>query len=768
MKKLFYFIVIVIVQIMTLIPILAQEIISTSTENKLISYGIDPENINQVIDSLDTENDSKRWWLIHWVREKKIFEATTKLKLLFQLQNTTRHPNYRSMEQKSVILRAVMELRDTSFQEEFREEIDSLSLNDNNYYDIMLFSAYLQEMHNDSYGWQYMKKFFTPEFADTTTVPFFSINIYSLKPFLNSEYHGEAAEILRYFAEHNYIALDYLAEVNDPETEQLAINMSLNHPKSFSRYIANKILKNINLESYIATLKASLNTVTDNRINIYEGLLVTGQPAVYKYVVDLYNSHQYPADSSIILQELENKWLLYPDTAESVINLLDSLASALFQFNSFGWLGNLNFVNELNTMVQSSKTYHASNDTVRSAGQLKLLRERIDQELRDSTDVINEFVQLNAWKYLYPRTFFIERRISSGDWTDSLISVSPTSVKAGSPTTTARIIGSGFSYGTYLYWDENEYLDYDVISPSEIDVIIPSDFIIEGGKYKIDASNFITSIDNNLIFRVLALISLNPSSAIVNSSPFTLTVYGHGFDSLSVAYFNDDAKTTNFISDSVLTVEISTSDISVVGSYPVWVADQWTESDTLFFEVIPNITSISPAIALPFDGVFEEGILVEVELKYFSEYSIVYYNDEEKEIEEISDSSVFFRLFPHDMAEAGEYPIWIDDDGLISDTIYFSVVETLPESIIPVLECVEKNYIARFGYINNNNETVFIPIGGKNYFGLDMVVQEDIGQPTIFLPGEQSNIFHHNFGNFITWILDEDSVTANENSEPCE
>ena len=85
------------------------------------------------------------------------------------------------------------------------------------------------------------------------------------------------------------------------------------------------------------------------------------------------------------------------------------------------------------------------------------------------------------------------------------------------------------------------------------------------------------------IFNVLALTSLNPSSAIVNSPPLTLTVSGHGFDSLSTVYFNDTANTTTYVSDSVLTVEISTSDISVVGNYPVWVTDKWATSDTLSF-----------------------------------------------------------------------------------------------------------------------------------------------------------------------------------------
>jgi len=87
------------------------------------------------------------------------------------------------------------------------------------------------------------------------------------------------------------------------------------------------------------------------------------------------------------------------------------------------------------------------------------------------------------------------------------------------------------------------------------------------------------------ILNVLDLTSLNPSSKTVGSSSFTLTVNGHGFDSLSTVYFNDTSKTTTFVSDSVLSAEIPPSDVSFAGSFPVWVTDRYSISDTLLFTV---------------------------------------------------------------------------------------------------------------------------------------------------------------------------------------
>ncbi|NWF89116.1 MAG: hypothetical protein HXY50_06590 [Ignavibacteriaceae bacterium] len=83
----------------------------------------------------------------------------------------------------------------------------------------------------------------------------------------------------------------------------------------------------------------------------------------------------------------------------------------------------------------------------------------------------------------------------------------------------------------------------------------------------------------------LALTTINPSTSNVNSGSFMMNVRGQGFDSLAVLYFNGQARATTFISDSVLTADIPTSDVSVAGAFPVWVKDEWAISDTLQFTV---------------------------------------------------------------------------------------------------------------------------------------------------------------------------------------
>jgi len=96
-------------------------------------------------------------------------------------------------------------------------------------------------------------------------------------------------------------------------------------------------------------------------------------------------------------------------------------------------------------------------------------------------------------------------------------------------------------------------------------------------------------------------------------------------------------------------------------------------------------------------------------------------------------------------------------------------------SLIPLLECVDDNgdgtYTAHFGYLNQSGATITLAIGPKNMF---VPGQEDLGQPTVFLPGEHLNVFSvvFNATDEIKWMLKADGdkrhqVTASAEAEAC-
>jgi hypothetical protein len=91
------------------------------------------------------------------------------------------------------------------------------------------------------------------------------------------------------------------------------------------------------------------------------------------------------------------------------------------------------------------------------------------------------------------------------------------------------------------------------------------------------------------------------------------------------------------------------------------------------------------------------------------------------------------------------------------------------EPVRPVLECVEKQrgnrYTAYFGYLNENEASVTIPVGSANRFHPDA---EDRGQPETFAPGRQVAAFTVDFnGGNLVWLLDGRTATATKHSERC-
>ena len=96
------------------------------------------------------------------------------------------------------------------------------------------------------------------------------------------------------------------------------------------------------------------------------------------------------------------------------------------------------------------------------------------------------------------------------------------------------------------------------------------------------------------------------------------------------------------------------------------------------------------------------------------------------------------------------------------------------EDVIPTLICVAFDtstelLTARFGYINQNNTALNIPVGFANEFAGDAF---DRGQPNYFLPGTHDEVFEVTFFGSITWTIispngNSHSVSASGESGGC-
>jgi len=102
----------------------------------------------------------------------------------------------------------------------------------------------------------------------------------------------------------------------------------------------------------------------------------------------------------------------------------------------------------------------------------------------------------------------------------------------------------------------------------------------------------------------------------------------------------------------------------------------------------------------------------------------------------------------------------------------FSIVQGSKESpmalpVTPIFECVSLTpgsgqAVASFGYFSFNPAPVTIPVGEENFFFPGTAFR---GQPTVFLPGRQENVFSVQFAmaTNTSWVLDGSVAAASAN-----
>lgn len=178
-----------------------------------------------------------------------------------------------------------------------------------------------------------------------------------------------------------------------------------------------------------------------------------------------------------------------------------------------------------------------------------------------------------------------------------------------------------------------------------------------------------------------------------------------------------------------------------------------------------RLNTITPGLSLPYTS----GLVITVKGGLFTSSSQAYFNNQQRTTTYLTDTTLSVQLNAGDLSTVGNYPIWISNYGSNSDTLTYSVVSSLPQPITPLVECVKNNgggsYTARFGYRNDNTKSVFVPVGTNNKFS---PTPENRGQPTIFLPGRNYQVFSVNFdGKNLVWNIFSKKVTASKNSTPC-
>jgi len=100
-----------------------------------------------------------------------------------------------------------------------------------------------------------------------------------------------------------------------------------------------------------------------------------------------------------------------PDSTKPINELLDNLYSYVDSVLTYDWLGDLQFKDDLQSILQSAKTNLLAGDSLACAIDVKSFQDSVDNVFKDSLNADPRFVTIEGWKFLYWNAQYILNRL---------------------------------------------------------------------------------------------------------------------------------------------------------------------------------------------------------------------------------------------------------------------------------------------------------------------------------------------------------------------
>jgi len=104
-----------------------------------------------------------------------------------------------------------------------------------------------------------------------------------------------------------------------------------------------------------------------------------------------------------------------PDSTKPTLDLLDNLYNYVDSVYNYTWLGDLQFKDELQSILQSAQSNLQAGDSVACAVHVKSFQDEVDFVYKDSLNADPRFVTLEGWKFLYWNAQYILDRLPTND-----------------------------------------------------------------------------------------------------------------------------------------------------------------------------------------------------------------------------------------------------------------------------------------------------------------------------------------------------------------
>ena len=530
----------------TISIIKSQTTIEVNSENiyrgELLELGIDPQNNQQVLDSLHSESIYTRYIVENYCRINILQDAIPYLKDRLGITGYQNNlfPGINRYSEKIAIISALIELGDTSLDRNtLKGAIDYLNGDTIKCLEYYSITGYLAQKYNDIYGWDGVKREFRQQYLNNS-IPLDSYKYLVVFPLVKTIVRDS---ILVFYKEIvlnkneeiniRLVALNYLYEENSELLQDICVEIINNSDESLSLLKKSfEIYKEISPNNYLDLIIEKFNSDTISIITL-EKLIELNKPSVYKIVVDKYKSI---TNVDLVFPEFKNalfnETLYLLDESEPNVSFIDSLQSTISYFSNIGWIGNLNFINELDFILSELKSSTNNLDSNNIDAGIRLFRKAINFAFNDSSDITNRFIDKYVYNFLSINTYNIYYKIFKKYLVEEIYEVNPDSVAKGSNNIYTELIGTGFEKNSIFYWNENYILDYEYISPDRVILFLKDSLLTEESVNKIGVANEIASYSNQLNFYVTD--SFNPNlvvnlkNSLGNQIPASNVMYYEG------------------------------------------------------------------------------------------------------------------------------------------------------------------------------------------------------------------------------------------------
>jgi len=197
--------------------------------------------------------------------------------------------------------------------------------------------------------------------------------------------------------------------VNDPD------------PDGINRFEAFRLLCVLDYPHLNSLLRGRLSQEPAEayRADFVDTLLIRfGTPSDYEFVRQYQTTEPEPVIRSTIARAITRFKPPVPPATTPVAVLLDTLVSFKHQVAALGWLGDKNFVNELDNHLENAKRHLARRDSLNTAQQVWLFQDKVNREHERSKQKQEQgvprdprFVTIEGWKFLYHYAQYILDRL---------------------------------------------------------------------------------------------------------------------------------------------------------------------------------------------------------------------------------------------------------------------------------------------------------------------------------------------------------------------